>query len=132
MTLSDNKVTVISIRSVGMQTEQAFLDLLGSRQRLVLDALHPLLQGRIDQHGRSLHHAVRLLDRLAKPAKRIAHFLRQLGPDHPGLESVLRLHELLEGGAEFLQEPIHPRLHEEAGPAGHRELRHHLQPVVDR
>ncbi len=28
MTLSDNKVTVISIRSVGMQTEQAFLDLV--------------------------------------------------------------------------------------------------------
>ena len=28
MTLSDNKVTVISIRSVGMQTEAAFLDLV--------------------------------------------------------------------------------------------------------
>jgi ABC-2 type transport system ATP-binding protein len=28
MTLADNKVTVISIRSVGMQTEQAFLDLV--------------------------------------------------------------------------------------------------------
>ncbi len=28
MTLSDSKVTVISIRSVGMQTEQAFLDLV--------------------------------------------------------------------------------------------------------
>ena len=27
MTLADNKVTVVSIRSVGMQTEQAFLDL---------------------------------------------------------------------------------------------------------
>jgi ABC-2 type transport system ATP-binding protein len=28
MTLSDNKVTLISIRSVGQQTEQAFLDLV--------------------------------------------------------------------------------------------------------
>jgi ABC-2 type transport system ATP-binding protein len=28
MTLADNKVTVISIRSVGMQTEAAFLDLV--------------------------------------------------------------------------------------------------------
>ena len=28
MTLADNKVTVISIRSVGQQTEQAFLDLV--------------------------------------------------------------------------------------------------------
>ena len=28
MTLADNKVSVISIRSVGMQTEQAFLDLV--------------------------------------------------------------------------------------------------------
>ena len=28
MTLADNKETVISIRSVGMQTEQAFLDLV--------------------------------------------------------------------------------------------------------
>ena len=28
MTLADNKITVISIRSVGMQTEQAFLDLV--------------------------------------------------------------------------------------------------------
>jgi len=28
MTLSDNKVSLISIRSVGQQTEQAFLDLV--------------------------------------------------------------------------------------------------------
>jgi ABC-2 type transport system ATP-binding protein len=28
MTLSDNKVTLVSIRSVGQQTEQAFLDLV--------------------------------------------------------------------------------------------------------
>jgi ABC-2 type transport system ATP-binding protein len=28
MTLADNKVTLISIRSVGQQTEQAFLDLV--------------------------------------------------------------------------------------------------------
>jgi ABC-2 type transport system ATP-binding protein len=28
MTLSDNKVTLITIRSVGQQTEQAFLDLV--------------------------------------------------------------------------------------------------------
>jgi ABC-2 type transport system ATP-binding protein len=28
MTLSDNKVTLISVRSVGQQTEQAFLDLV--------------------------------------------------------------------------------------------------------
>ena len=28
MTLADNKVTLVSIRSVGQQTEQAFLDLV--------------------------------------------------------------------------------------------------------
>ena len=28
MTLSDNKITLVSIRSVGQQTEQAFLDLV--------------------------------------------------------------------------------------------------------
>ena len=28
MTLSDNKVTLVAIRSVGQQTEQAFLDLV--------------------------------------------------------------------------------------------------------
>ncbi len=28
MTLNDNKVTLVSIRSVGQQTEQAFLDLV--------------------------------------------------------------------------------------------------------
>jgi ABC-2 type transport system ATP-binding protein len=28
MTLSDNKVSLVSIRSVGQQTEQAFLDLV--------------------------------------------------------------------------------------------------------
>ena len=28
MTLTDNKVTLVSIRSVGQQTEQAFLDLV--------------------------------------------------------------------------------------------------------
>ena len=32
MTLADNKVTVISIRSIGMQTEQAFLDLVEEEQ----------------------------------------------------------------------------------------------------
>ena len=28
MTLADNKITLVSIRSVGQQTEQAFLDLV--------------------------------------------------------------------------------------------------------
>ena len=28
MTLSDNKITLVSIRSLGAQTEQAFLDLV--------------------------------------------------------------------------------------------------------
>jgi len=28
MTLADNKVTLVSIRSIGQQTEQAFLDLV--------------------------------------------------------------------------------------------------------
>ena len=28
MTLADNKVTLVSVRSVGQQTEQAFLDLV--------------------------------------------------------------------------------------------------------
>ena len=32
MTLADNKITVISIRSVGMQTEQAFLDLVDEEE----------------------------------------------------------------------------------------------------